>query len=127
MDMPTSLQIPGNPFQLLFTFGVPRDARLVNRVLKLTRDDLTEIIDDDESGDKYIPWPGETLGGVDELTVYARPKDRHFYSASYTYQQARQVVDLLERCGIAAGHPQEMWANVLMGKKEVGPLAETFL
>ncbi|KAL9048133.1 MAG: hypothetical protein Q9206_006223, partial [Seirophora lacunosa] len=113
-------QIPGNPFQLLFTFGVPRDARLVNRVLKLTRDDLTEIIDDDESGDKYIPWPGETLGGVDELTVYARPKDRHFYSASYTYQQARQVVDLLERCGIAAGHPQEMWANVLMGKKEVG-------
>ncbi|KAI4111474.1 MAG: hypothetical protein LQ345_006796 [Seirophora villosa] len=114
------LAIPGNPFQLLFTFGAPRDARLVNRVLKLTRDDLTEIIDVDESGDNYIQWPGKTLGGVDDLRVYGRPKDRHFYSASYTYRQARQVVDLLERCGIAAGHPQEMWANVLMGKKEVG-------
>ncbi|KAL9013833.1 MAG: hypothetical protein Q9173_001500, partial [Seirophora scorigena] len=113
-------QIPGNPFQLLFTFGVPREARLVKRLLKFTRDDLTEIIDEDKYPDNYLPWRGDTFGAVGDLSVYGRPKETNSRSPSYTYRQARQVVDLLERCGIAAGHPQEMWANVLMGERQVG-------
>lgn len=55
------------------------------------------------------------LDGRIALFMYAKQ-----YRERFTCSQAQQAVDLLEYCGIAQGHFEEMWAYVFAAEKQVG-------
>ncbi|KAL8906509.1 MAG: hypothetical protein Q9207_001995 [Kuettlingeria erythrocarpa] len=74
-------------------------------------------------GDRPIPPADHNIGESGTgVAIVARPFKRLFKVEPFTYSEIAQAVHLLQNCGMDQGHYQEMYANVFLGKKQIGTI-----
>ncbi|KAI4205799.1 MAG: hypothetical protein LQ346_001378 [Caloplaca aetnensis] len=74
-------------------------------------------------GDRPIPLSDHIIGESGTgVSIVARPFKRLFKVEPFTYSDIARAVHLLQNCGMDQGHYQEMYANVLLGKKQIGTI-----
>lgn len=88
---------------------------------------ITQSLVADGFGDHPIPSPpaGWVVGwdGSRWTIVYAQPYRKYPFSKNvFSCVQAAAAVGLLERCGVAVGRNEEMWAYVFARGKRVGDI-----
>lgn len=107
-----SALIPG--VHLTFSFGERLTETRVVTILRAAKQRIRLFI---EAGFTRLP--------VEECLLYSDENRALFMFAKqlkgrFTCSQVQQAIDLLEHCGIAQRHFEEMWAYVFAAKKQVG-------
>ncbi|KAL8931036.1 MAG: hypothetical protein Q9208_000138 [Pyrenodesmia sp. 3 TL-2023] len=74
-------------------------------------------------GDRPLPPANHIIGESGTgLFIVVRPLKKLFKVEPFTYNEIARAVHLLQKCGMDQGHYQEMWANVVVGKRQIGTI-----
>lgn len=108
---------------LTFSWGAKHSTASIVALFRTAREFLGHIISAGQ-GDRSVPsLENVVLGnsGGSGVFMVARSLKRRFRTTEpFTFNQASQAVELLQICGLDRGRREEMWANVFVGKKQVG-------
>ncbi|KAL8849208.1 MAG: hypothetical protein Q9221_005786, partial [Calogaya cf. arnoldii] len=110
--------------QLTLSFGDRLSEGRIHSVIANAKAGTKALIDGGWGNHPILAGRHDYLVGWDEerwVVIYANPyRQAPLFRNVFTFAQAAAAVGLLERCGVARGRNEEMWAYVIVRGKKVG-------